>query len=315
MPLADRTQPTIEEYAEFPKRFTNWGRWGADDRLGTLYHITPQVRLDAAQLVRDGRTVSLSLPLHGPQRASLQPGFEQKMRIGDTGSSDQLTISFHGWSITHLDALCHIFTAPNGHMYNGRPVADVTEEGALSGDVAAYADGIVTRGVLYDVPRFRGSAHVTIDTPVHGWELQDIAVAENVEPRAGDAVVIRSGANAFYAATPDFGMGDIEGMPGVHASALEFLHGTDAALLVWDLLDHGKQEYPGGFRMGAGRAVSLPIHEIAIPYMGMPLLDNADLDALAAMCTQLGRWEFLLVVAPLRVQGGTGSPVNPVAVF
>lgn len=315
MSLADRTQPTVEEFAEYQKRFTNWGRWGADDRLGTLNHITPDVRLSASQLVREGRTVSLSLPLHGPQRAKLPPGFEQTMRIGETSSSDRLDITFHGWSITHLDALCHIFTGANGQLYNGHPVSDVTEDGALSGDVAAYADGIVTRGVLYDVPRFRGVPHVTVDEPVHGWELQDIAAAQKVEPRPGDAVIIRSGANAFYEATPDFGPGEFDRMPGVHPSALEFLHGTDAALLVWDLLDAGKQEYPPGFRMGTGQMMSLAIHEIAIPYMGMPLLDNADLDALAATCEELGRWEFMLMVAPLVVQGGTGSPVNPIALF
>ncbi len=315
MSLADRTPPTVEELVQFRTQFSNWGRWGDDDRLGTLNHVTPEVRLAAMQLVREGRTVSLSLPLNGPRRANLNPGFEQTMRIGETGSSDRLDISFHGWSITHLDALCHIFTAPDGQLYNGHPVSDVTEDGALSGDVSAYAGGIVTRAVLYDVPRFRGTSHVKVGAPVHGWELHDIAAAEGVEPRAGDAVVVRSGANAFYEENGDLGLGDFDRMPGVHASALEFLHGTDAALLVWDLLDAGHPEYPGGFRTGDNRTVSLPIHEIAIPYMGMPLLDNADLDALAATCEELGRWEFLLMVAPLAVQGGTGSPVNPIAVF
>jgi kynurenine formamidase len=263
--------------------------------------------------VREGRTVSLALPLHGPARAQLASGFEQEMRVSSWASGDQLTINFHGWSITHLDALCHIFTGPRGQLYNGRPASDVTEAGAASGDVAAYAEGIVTRGVLYDVPRFRSVPHVTLERPVHGWELQDIAAAEGVQPRAGDAVVVRSGAAAFYAATPEFGMGDIDGMPGLHASALEFLYATDAALLAWDLLDAGRQGY-AGVDLG-GRELSIPVHQIAIPYMGMPLLDNADLEALAATCAELGRWEFMLVVAPLRVVGGTGSPVNPLAVF
>jgi kynurenine formamidase len=314
MPLTRRTPPTAEEFAAYRQRFSNWGRWGAEDRLGTLNHITPDVRLAATQTVRKGRTVSLALPLHGPQRANLDPGFQQTMRIHATGSGDRLDISFHGWSITHLDALCHIFTGPDGQLYNGRPSSDVTEGGALSGDVFAYAGGIVTRGVLYDVPRFRGTPHVTVDEPVHGWELDDVAAAEGVQPRAGDAVIVRSGAGAFYETTPDFGAGAIELMPGGHASLLEFLYETDAALLVWDLLDNGRQDYPGGFNAG-GRMISLPIHEIAIPYMGMPLLDNADLDALAATCEELGRWEFMLVVAPLAVQGGTGSPVNPIAIF
>ncbi|MSQ36101.1 MAG: cyclase family protein [Dehalococcoidia bacterium] len=315
MSLADRRPPTVNEYAAYRQRFSNWGRWGPDDRLGTLNHITPEVRVAATRLVHEGRAVSLAVPFRGPARAQLSSGFEQTMRIGESSSSDELTINFHGWTVTHLDALCHIFTDAAGQLYNGRPASDVTPDGALSGDVSAYADGIVTRGVLYDVPRFRGTPHVTLADPVHGWELRDIASAQGVEAHAGDAVIVRSGATAWYAATPDFGNGEIGRMPGVHASALEFLHATDAALLAWDLLDAGEQEYPGTLRFGAGRPVAMPIHEIAIPYLGMPLLDNADLDALAATCAELGRWEFLLVVAPLVVRGGTGSPVNPLALF
>src|SRR5215212_9801985 len=110
MSLADRVVPTADDVQAYRERFSNWGRWGADDRLGTLNHITPAVRLAATQLVREGCSVSLALPLHGPQRAQLQPGFEQTMRIGETSSSDRLDMSFHGWTITHLDALCHVFT-------------------------------------------------------------------------------------------------------------------------------------------------------------------------------------------------------------
>ena len=166
MGLADRTPPTAEEYAAYRERFSNWGRWGAEDRLGTLNHITTDVRRRAAGLVQTGRTVSLALHLNVPPRSSLPAGFNQTMRVGEASSGDQLDINFHGWSITHLDALCHIFSGPGGALYNGRPSADVTADGARSGDVAAYAGGLVTRGVLYDVPRFRGVSHVTLDTPV-----------------------------------------------------------------------------------------------------------------------------------------------------
>lgn len=314
MSLADRTPPTAQQYRLYPERFSNWGRWGEDDTLGTLNHITPQVRRAAAGLVREGRSISLSLTIGGPQRASLPSGFEHTMHVGSTGSADTLGIRFHGWTFTHLDALCHIFTAGGEQLYNGRPASDVADSGALSGAVEPYRDGIVTRGVLYDVARHRGVDHVSLDEPVHGWELLDIAEAQGVEPRPGDAVIVRSGATAFYAAHPQFGSGDIQQMPGVHGSALEFLHQYDAALLAWDLLDAGGQGYEGVLEPG-GRGVSVPIHEIAIPYMGMPLLDNAHLDTLAEACATAGRWEFLFMVAPLVVRGGTGSPVNPIAVL
>lgn len=311
MGLHDRVPPTAEDYARYPERFSNWGRWGADDQAGTINHITPEVRRAAAGLVREGRTVSLSLMIGAP-RASLVSGFEQEMQISEAGSGDRLHIRFHGWSITHLDALCHMFTGPRGELYNGRPSSDVTQQGALSGSVEAFAQGIITRGVLYDVPRFRGTDYVTLDAPVHGWELKDIAAAQGVTPRAGDAVVIRSGADAFYAAHPAFGNGMANEMPGVHASAVEFLYETDAALVVWDLLESGATGMPSRLREGMD---AIPMHEICIPFMGMPMLDNADLEALAATCAELGRYEFMLCVAPLVVKGGTGSPVNPIALF
>ena len=315
MSLADRTPPTHEEYESYRERFSNWGRWGNDDRLGTLNHITPEVRRHALTLPREGRSISLSLVISTDPRSSMVSGFEQEMRVGPSSSGDRISINFHGWTVTHLDALCHIFAAPENALYNGRPASDVTSEGAGSGSVEPYHDGIVTRGVLYDVPRHRGTDFVTIDAPVHGWELADIAAAQGVEPMPGDAVIVRSGANAFYASRPEFEMGMFNEMPGVHATAIEFLYDHDAALLVWDLLDAGQQDLGYGLPRPDGDAVKVPIHEIVIPYMGMPLLDNANLDDLADACAESGRYEFLLMVAPLRVRGGTGSPVNPIAVI
>ena len=314
MSLADRTPPTHEEYETYRERFSNWGRWGDDDALGTLNHITPEVRRHALTLPQQGRSISLSLVISTDLRSSMVSGFEQEMRVGPSSSGDRISINFHGWTVTHLDALCHIFAAPEDALYNGRPTSDVTVDGAGSGSVEPYHDGIVTRGVLYDVPRHRGTDFVTTETPVHGWELQDIAAAQGVEPMPGDAVIVRSGANAFYASRPDFEMGMFREMPGVHATAIEFLYDNDAALLVWDLLDAGEQDLGYGLPRPDGDAVKVPIHEIVIPYMGMPLLDNANLDDLAEACAESGRYEFLLMVAPLRVRGGTGSPVNPIAV-
>jgi kynurenine formamidase len=307
MSLANRTPPTIEEYGAYKDRFSNWGRWGPDDQLGTLNHITPEKRRAAAALVREGRTVSCERPL---ATAAVMSGArnptpaDHRMNIGAGGCGDYIGVSYHGFINTHIDALCHIFSADK-QLYNGRPTSDVTEEGALNNSVERWREGIVTRGVLYDVPRFRTADHVTMDAPVHGWELQDIAAAEGLSPEPGDAVLVRMGATAFWEANPGFA--EPRAAPGLHASALEFLYETDAALLGWDLMEAGGQ--------GAYGAPSLPIHSVAIPHMGLPLLDNAIFDELATACAELGRWEFMLVIAPLYVIGGTGSPVNPIAVF
>jgi kynurenine formamidase len=308
MSLQDRTPPTAAEYAAYGSRFNNWGRWGDDDQLGTLNFITADKRREAAGLVRDGTVVSLANPLATSavlaSHRNAHPA-EHRMNVGDGGCSDYVGVSYHGFANTHIDALCHIFTTENGRIYGDRPSSAVTASGATTCSVDAWRDGIVTRGVLYDVPRHRGTAHVTFDDPVHGWELADIAAANGVTPEAGDAVVVRMGLQAFWQAHPDFS--PPWAAPGLHASALEFLYENDAALLVWDLMEApGQDDY---------RAPSLPIHSIAIPCMGLPLVDNANLDALGEACASAGRVTFMLTIAPLVVLGGTGSPVNPIAML
>jgi kynurenine formamidase len=307
MSLANHTPPTVEEYNAYKERFSNWGRWGAGDQLGTLNHITEETRRAATALVRDGRTVSCAQPIATAQvmsGARNPTPADHRMNVGAGGCGDYIGVSFHGFINTHIDALCHIFTADR-QLYNGRPATEVTEQGAKTNSIEHWRNGIVTRGVLYDVPRHRGVDHVTFEAPVHGWELSDIAAAENVTPQTGDAVLVRMGATAFWAANPDFDQP--WRAPGLHASALEFLYEHNAALLGWDLMEAPGQEEYG--------APALPIHSIAIPYMGLPLLDNANFDELAAACSELVRWEFLLVIAPLVVNGGTGSPVNPIAIL
>jgi kynurenine formamidase len=180
-----------------------------------------------------------------------------------------------------------------------------------TGTIDFWRDGIVTRGVLYDVPRFRGAEYVEPGAPVHGWELADVAAAQGVEPRAGDAVLVRSGFGRYLELTgerPGFGS-----PAGVHASCVEFLHDTDAAMLVWDMQDAPTADQ--GLPNPKGLPVPLHVHQILLPYMGMPILDNADFEALAAACAAAGRWAVQFVVAPLVLTGGTGSPVNPIAVL
>ncbi len=309
MALADRTVPTVEEFQGYRERFSNWGRWGDGDELGTLNHITSDARKAAASLVQEGRSVSCASPLattSGPRNP--QPA-QHFMRIGPWGSMDYIGVSYHGYANTHIDALCHIFTS-DGKMYGGRSSQDVTSSGALSASVDHWREGIVTRGVLYDIPRLRDADYITIDEPVNGWDLEDAAKAQGIEPRPGDAVFIRCGRDPYLEANPDSARsepGRPQPSPGVHASALEFLYDNEASLLGWDFLEAPDQGYTGG--------VGGPVHQIAIPYMGMPLLDNANFEDLASACAELGRWEFQLVIAPLIVVGGTGSPVNPVAIF
>ena len=312
MSLASRTPMTAEEYLACKARFSNWGRWGADDQLGTLNFITPEVRRAAVALAREGRSVSCAHPIQTrgvqpDERRNSNPA-DHRMRIGATGSSDYIGLSYHGYVNTHIDALCHFFTGSaddGGQLYNGRPLSVLTKDGARSNSVEHWRDGILTRGVLYDIPALRGEPHVTFERPVEGWELEAFAAAHGITPRVGDAVLIRSGSDAYWAANASTPMQFPPTCPGVAGSALEFLHAHDAALLSWDLMEAPDQ----------GFADHNPIHSVAIPHMGLPLLDNANFERLSALCAELGRYEFLVSVAPLVVVGGTGSPVNPIATF
>ena len=305
--MADHPLPTEDEVLEYFKVCSNWGRWGDGDSAGTINLITPDVRKAAAGLVKSGRAVSLSRPWNtvgGP--GNWNPA-QHYLRFNDAFSVDYIGILFHGYATTHVDALCHILW--EGKMYNGKPASDLTPMGAKSGAVDAWSSGITTRGVLIDIPRFRGTDYVTIDSPVRGWEIEAAAKAQGLTPKAGDAVLVYSGREKFYAANPDSVPG-ARPTPGLHADVCPVLKKHDAALLGWDCLDASPSGYktfeaaPGG-----------PVHVFTIVYMGMPLLDNALLQPLAEACAEEGRWEFLLTVNPLHIRGGTGSPVNPIAVF
>jgi hypothetical protein len=305
---SDRTPPTQQEYEAWRERFSNWNRWGEGDELGTLHHITPERRAVAAALVREGRSVSVARPIDTkPSAVNPHPAHHFIAMEGAGGIADYIGLFFHGFAQTHLDALNHIAVP-------GQPGEFFAH---ATGSIDQWRSGIVTRGVLYDIPRLRGAPFVAAGEPVQSWELDDAAAAQGVTPGPGDAVLIRCGREAYFAATSveaNFSTGHGRGAAaGVHCSVLEFLYDTDAALLCWDMLDAPTADQ--GLPNPSPRETPVHIHALAIPYMGLPLLDNAHFDELAAVCAELGRWEFLFVVSPLVIPGGTGSPVNPLAIL
>jgi kynurenine formamidase len=311
--MTDRRLPTETEVMSWIRDRSNWGRWGPDDQRGAMNLITPAKRVAAARLVRSGRSVSLSRPF--PKEPGLNNAIPAQhfMRtlargFGGGGALDYYGIFYHGVASTHIDALCHTWDARG--MWNGRdPKQEITFDGARFGSIDHWSDGIVTRGVMLDVPRHRGVPSVTQDRPVHGWELEEIAARRGIRLEPGDAVLVYSGREAWQAAHPDtpygrpFGGGPTD-RPGLHVSCLPFLRDHDVALLGWDMLDHQPVGYP----------IPWAVHAALFAY-GVGLLDNALLEPLAQACVEEGRDEFLLVIAPLKVVGGTGSPANPLAVF
>lgn len=301
---------TRDEIVSLLRDRRNWGRWGDDDQRGALNLITPEKRAAAAALVRSGRIVSLSRDLPtvpGPGNPIPAQHWMRTMRRKGGGAAlDYVATVYHGFTTTHLDALCHVWGEDG--LWNGRdPDLEIRSSGARWGGVQHWRDGIVTRGVLLDVTRYRGEPFVTLETPVQDRELEAIATAQGVSVETGDALVVYSGREAWRRASSSEATTVYtldSPRPGLHASCLRFLREHDVAVLVWDLMDAAPDEY------------DLPwtVHGAIFAY-GVALIDNALLEPLAAVCAEEGRYEFLLTIAPLPIVGGTGSPVNPIAMF
>ena len=305
--MTERQSPSKAEVMSYLRERRNWGRWGEKGSAGAINLITAQKRLEAVALVEKGRTVSLSRPLPVEPRLENPRPAQHYMSVmdrpfGGGAAMDYYGVFYHGTATTHIDALCHVWDSEG--MWDGRQPEDTLGFGGGSyGTVDAWSDGILTRGVLLDVPRHRGTPYVTLDAPVHGWELEEVAAAQGVEIRPGDAVMVYSGREA-YAADNGGNWAGADSRPGLHASCLKFVRDTDISILGWDMMDSSPNEYD----------IPWSVHGVIFAY-GVALLDNSLLEPLANACAEEGRHEFMLTINPLNVVGGTGSPVNPIAVF
>jgi len=290
-----------------------WGRWGDDDEKGAINLITPDKILRTVQLVREGRTVTLSRTIPtAPSPVNPFPAqhYMNKRRRGERGEGsaiDFIGLNSHGRVTTHIDALCHVWN--HDGMWNGRnPHEHVGYEGVTWGDIDNWKEGIITRGVLIDVALHRPSGYVEIGSPVTYEELTAVAEADGLQFEPGDALIIHSGREAWERDHETlWGSPELDGtlrIPGLATSSLDFFKDTDCSMIVWDMMD----EVPNEF------GVPHTTHA-AIFALGMALLDNALIEPLAMICRESNRHDFMIVVAPLRIAGGTGSPVNPIALM
>jgi kynurenine formamidase len=320
-PSKDRP-PTEDEVLAYFESLSNWGRWGEDDQRGTLNHITPETQKRAAAAVRHGISVSCAWELAaGPgsldrhtrsfrtaaELATTEnaiPGQEQA-RWGSSG--EHLCMTFHGVLHTHVDSLCHIFW--DGKMYNGRPAELVsTGGGAAWCAVTSAASGMLTRGVVFDLPALRGVPWLEPGEPVFPEDLEAAEERQGVRVESGDAILLRTGAGRMRHETGTGSDDPTQGTrSGWHASCLPWFHDRQVAYIGCDTAnDTMPSGYPG---------IYLPVHAVALTAMGLWLMDNCDLESCAATAGELQQWDFLLSVCPLPMSGVSGSPVNPIATF
>lgn len=306
-PAASEQPVTKAQFERWMAELSNWGRWGKDDQLGAANLFTAEKRRSAVALVTVGTTVSLAHDVIMSKAADAPNPYVLKMtvNIDRQNSTDRFDIDYHGGTFTHLDALCHV--AYKDKLYNGFPFQEtVTKDGCSKMGITALKDGIVTRGVLLDIPRLKNKPFLEPGTRVNREDIEAWEKYAGLRIGAGDAMLLRTGR---WARRAQVGPG---GSSGWDASFLPFLKDRDIGLLGADTA-HEAGAIPGVTLPSGG---SYPvIHRFAIVARGMNLLDNLDLEALAETASRLKRWEFMLIVSPPRVPGGTGSPINPIAMF
>jgi kynurenine formamidase len=303
---------SAEQFGSLFRELSNWGRWGEDDQRGALHHLTPERIVAAAGLVRDGQTVTLSRPLATKAAVSNPEPAEHHMTMladTDIGSGsvrfvkDYIGADYHNEGHTHIDALCHV--AFEGWLYNGWSQQSVDAAGASMDSIDVLKDGLVGRGVLLDIPRLRGVPWLEPGEHVMPHELEAAETAQGVAVGEGDILLVRTG---HARRLDELGPWDTAGgKAGLHPTAVRFVAERQVAALGGD---GNNDTAPSGTEN-----VSFPIHVLTLNAMGVHLLDYLQFEDLRAVCEQTGRWEFLFVTAPLRIDGGTGSPLNPIAMF
>jgi kynurenine formamidase len=303
---------TAEEFRELFRAVSNWGRWSDGGRRGALNHLTRDRVAAALRLARTGETVSLSQPLRTEAGIDMPEPADHHMTMltdVDIGSGslrfakDYVGVDYHNEGHSHIDAFSHV--AFDGQLFDGKPDRSVTSEGALAGDIEVLRDGLVGRAVLLDIPRVRGVRWVEPGEHVVREDLEAAEREQGVRAGPGDILLVRTGHARRLAELEPWDTR--EAKSGLDPTTARFLAEREISVLGSD----GNNDTAPSTTEG----VAFPIHVLAINAMGVHLLDYLQFEDVVPRCEAEGRWEFLFVAAPLRIVGGTGSPLNAVAIF
>ena len=304
---------TEADYHQAMDELSNWGRWGPDDELGTANLITPAKRTAAAALVTEGISVSLAHDVAQERALDANTILNRVVEgVSQSGASDRYQYSgtYHGVIHSHLDAVdCHIMYEGKG--YNGVAMEDIEATGGCpQGSINALKDGIVTRGILFDATLLPGNATpegwVVRGTAIRAADLEALEEIEGVRVEPGDVILLYTGRWKQRAARGPWPTS--EGVAGYHADVAYFMKERGVAFIGHDMWN---DVYPHEFSDG----VRLPLHRLALASLGTGIFDNLDFEEVVEVARRLGRYEFLFTAAPLRIEQGMGSPINPIATF
>ena len=313
-----RQIPDAAQVLDWMESLSNWGRWGEDDQLGCLNLITQKKRIQAAALVQDGIPVSCARPISTDMNADVTFQVQRFMvdsgegRMEDSperqyarrGAAEFIGMVFHGQSITHIDAMSHY--SWKGNQYNGKPAnMNTSRQGAQTNSIEAAYSGIITKGILLDLPKLRGVEYLDPNEPVMPLDLLEAEKAQGVKIEEGDILLVRTGNYKMRLANPPAQSG--EPMTACQVACTPLFKERGIAMLGTDTSND--------FRPSHYSTVGSPLHTMCLVTMGLWLIDNANLEELSEACARRNRYEFMLTLAPLRLRNVTGSPVSPIALF
>ena len=316
---------TRKDLADAAEKYKSWGKWGADDEIGTLNNTRPEDIVAAAKLVRKGKVISLALNFdnNGPQGAKskypslgrinplhtmLRTGTDAYSGVldhrGIRAADDMVVMPLQCG--TQWDGLGHVFY--ENYMWNGYDCRQVTSNGAQKCGIEKTKAKMVGRGVFLDVPRALGKDALDDGHGITCAELDMTAKKQGVEVKRGDFVVVRTGQMEVKLEA-----GSWDGYPGGDApgfafETLEWIKRTELAALASDTW--GCEVRPNETEPG----INQPWHWITIPMMGMTMGEIFYVKELAEDCAADGVYEFLFVAPAIPITGAVGSPTNPLAI-
>ena len=302
---------SFEDFCSLFQSIKSWDEYSAETiERGALNYITPEITKSAASLVTTGETVTLGLAWNtvtGPDNH--KPALHYMSEIGDTPNEeptcnkDFIGVDYHGKAVSHLDAMTHI--AFQDILFGGKKSSEVVNSTGSSWATVDKLGPIVTRGVILDAARFAELDWIEPGTAIHATDVLAYEKRFGFTLGQGDCVLLRSG---HFARREKLGVWDPSDFSaGFHVDVMELFRERKISVIGAD----GDSDV----RPSPVDGVGSPIHVLALPGLGIPLLDNLQLENVARKCAELQRWIFNIVIAPLNIPRGTGSPVNPIAIF
>lgn len=318
--------PDFTTVRQYIGTYSNWGRWGDDDELGTLNHVTPEIRQRAASLVKTGKVFSLAVPFdeNGPQRGTFNRfnPIHLMTRDGADVIAGTSVRDFYGNKERHFratddlvilplqastqwDSLAHVVL--DNKIYNGYSADQVSSKGAFKNDITHATAEPAGRGILLDMPRLMGTEWLEPGTAISGHDLDAALAAEGITVQKGDFVLVRTGAIAQVRSQGSWGEYAGGSAPGLGLAAIDWVATNEIAALATDTwgMEVLPNETPDVFQ---------PLHLVFIVHLGLLVGEIWDLEALSADCASDGVYEFFFVGPALPFTNAVASPLNPIAI-